>query len=148
MDITVPFAPEHVAAVMAIEKRAFAGQDPWTENSFRQELVNPNGLWLVAVEDGKIVGYGGGWIVLDSLHILNLAVAAESRRKGVGRRLMEALLAKARARGCRAATLEVRRSNAPAILLYSGMGFVTKGVRPKHYADGEDALICWLDKIP
>jgi ribosomal-protein-alanine N-acetyltransferase len=148
MDGMILFAPEHVAAVMAIEQRSFAGLDPWAERSFRTELVNPNAIWLVAVSEGKVVGYGGGWIVLDAIHVLNLAVDPDHRRQGIARRLMEALLAGARVRGCRAATLEVRKGNASAIRLYEGMGFVSKGVRPGHYLDGEDALICWLDRIP
>jgi ribosomal-protein-alanine N-acetyltransferase len=74
----------------------------------------------------------------DEVEILLVAVVPHARRRGVGRALVEALLADA---GARRAHLEVRASNRAAIALYERTGFVAAGVRKRYYADGEDALV-------
>jgi ribosomal-protein-alanine N-acetyltransferase len=93
-----------------------------------------------------MVGYIIVWVVHDELHVLNVATAAEARRRGVGRALMEEAHALGRSRACRLATLEVRRSNAAAIALYGALGYRQVGVRPRYYAEeNEDALLMSLD---
>jgi len=99
-------------------------------------------LFLVAESSGRIVGYVIGlckkW---GEGHIISLAVRPEYRRRGIGRALMEALLARFKERGMRAARLEVRVSNTPAIKLYERLGFRIKGVLRGYYLDGEDAYL-------
>jgi ribosomal-protein-alanine N-acetyltransferase len=76
------------------------------------------------------------------MEILNLAVEAALRRRGVASRLLEAALAFARVAGVKTAFLEVRSSNAGAIALYEGHGFAPAGHRPRYYSDPpEDALV-------
>lgn len=142
------FSREHLDAVCALERDIFAGRDPWSRMAFEGELINPQAIWVVAVGDGRPVGYAGGWAGGEEFHLLNLGVAAASRRTGVGRSLVIAVLDRAVARGCRRATLEVRAENAAARRLYESMGFVSAGVRPGHYGNGEDAVVYWLNPIP
>jgi ribosomal-protein-alanine N-acetyltransferase len=78
---------------------------------------------------------------VDEAHVIRLAVEASQRRGGVGRALLDALLAWARERAAGAVVLEVRDSNAPAQALYAAAGFVADGRRPRYYPDGEDALL-------
>lgn len=141
----VPLAAAHLDAILAIEAEAFAGRDPWSRSAFEHELLAPQSLWRVALEGEVVAGYAGGWVVMDELHILNLAIAAVSRRRGGGRALLGALLAAARERGCRRATLEVREANAPARALYESAGFRAEGRRARYYANGEDAVIYWKE---
>lgn len=144
----VPFARAHLEAVLAVEGQAFAGHDPWSRAAFEGELINPQAIWLVAEVDGVVGGYAGGWAGGADFHLLNLAVAPAFRRRGLARELVRGVLGRAAERGCRRATLEVRKGNDHALRLYESLGFVAVGVRPRHYSDGEDAVIYWLESIP
>ena len=136
----VPMQQSHIAQIAALEKRCFA--DPWSEASVRSELSNPLSFWLVAEEDGKLIGYVGSQSVPPEADVMNLAVAPEWRNKGIGRALMTALIAQLHSRGITALFLEVRVGNAPAQNLYRSLGFVEAGRRPKYYVNPtEDALI-------
>ena len=129
--------------VMVIERAAF--RHPWSPELFRRELEHDWSTILVALEpltsasgrgSERIVGFLIYWLVHDEVHVLNVAVAPEQRRKGVARMLMadtekRALL-----------TLEVRRSNQAALDLYREFDYRAVGVRPNYYVDeGEDAIV-------
>ena len=131
---------EDVKAIAALEKECFS--DPWSENSIASELDNPLSDWLVAEVDGKIAGYVGSQSVLDGADMMNLAVAPDFRRQGIGESLVNALVAHLRQKGIIVLLLEVRVSNDPAIALYQGLGFEQIGRRPNYYHHPrEDALI-------
>lgn len=139
----VPLAEEHLADVLAIEKASQTA--PWSEPSFRNEVDHKDGLFLVALLEGRVVGFAGAWILVDEAHVTNVAVDPERRRAGIGRRLVRALLLGCKERGATCATLEVRAGNEPAIGLYESFGFVRAGVRKKYYPDNrEDAVVMWL----
>ena len=136
----VPMQETHIAQIAALEKRCFS--DPWSEASVHSELSNPLSFWLVAQEDGKLIGYVGSQSVAPEADVMNLAVAPEWRNKGIGRALMTALIAQLHSRGITALFLEVRVGNTPAQNLYRSLGFVEVGRRPKYYVNPtEDALI-------
>jgi ribosomal-protein-alanine N-acetyltransferase len=84
-----------------------------------------------------------GWLVVDELHITAVAVDPAQRRQGLGRQVLELLLAQAAARGAAHATLEVAAGNAAALALYGRCGFSTAGVRRAYYRNGDDALVQW-----
>ena len=131
--------------VMEIERAAFS--HPWTEELVRRELGHEFSTVLLACggESGAVQGFAVVWLVHDELHVLNVAVAPEARRRGVARAILDRVEAQGREQGARIAMLEVRRGNAPAIALYRTLGYREVGVRPRYYAeDGEDALV--MDK--
>ena len=131
---------DHIPAVAQLERENFSM--PWSENVLRMELNNPLSYWLVAVDEGEVVGYVGSQIVPDEADMMNLAVRHDYRRKGVGRCLVSALLNGLMERGVRSLSLEVRASNAPACTLYESLGFSLVGRRPGYYKmPKEDALI-------
>lgn len=135
--------------ILTIERRAFA--DPWGPSAFLAELRNPRAHRLVvrSRSDGKVVAYAVGWIAGDELSIANLAVEPHARQRGLGRALVQALVAWGYAIGARRAYLEVRRSNRPARALYESLGFSQVGIRAGYYgSDGEDALLLGLDLGP
>lgn len=130
----------HVLAVARLEKLCFP--DPWSEASVAGELENPLSLWLVAVENGEVVGYVGSQAVLNAADIMNVAVAPEHRRKGIARLLLLQLEEEMRQKDVCSLTLEVRVSNLPAQALYEELGYREVGRRPNYYRKPkEDALI-------
>lgn len=130
----------HVAQVAALEKECFSA--PWSENSIRAELSNPLSLWLVAVENNCVLGYIGSQSVMGEADVMNVAVAAAHRRRGIARELAEALVAALNGKGIHSLTLEVRVSNEPAKALYERLAFTQVGRRPNYYRNPrEDALI-------
>lgn len=136
----VEMCPQHVAAVAELEKTCFSM--PWSENAIAGELNNPLSLWLVALQDGGVVGYVGSQSVLQEADMMNLAVDPACRKMGVGQQLVEALIARLKAENTYCITLEVRSSNTPAIRLYEKLGFQQVGRRPGYYQNPkEDALI-------
>ena len=129
--------------IMVIELESFT--TPWTKESFRVE-IQENGLaqYFIAEIDGKVVGYGGIWLILDEGHITNVAVGKEYRGLGVGNKLVEALILYCKEKNITNMTLEVRESNLVAQNLYKKYGFLEYGIRPNYYADDhEDAVIMW-----
>jgi ribosomal-protein-alanine N-acetyltransferase len=132
---------EDLDEVQRIEQASFT--TPWPENAYRSELMtNRLASYLVARMDGRIVAYGGMWLMVDEAHITTFAVHPAYRRQRVGERLLLAFLDVARDRHAREATLEVRLSNLAARRLYEKYGFRPVGLRPRYYSDNnEDALI-------
>ena len=139
---------DDLARVVEIEKDGF--QHPWSRELLERELSHAWSTVLLAVEEGphgeRIVGFIVYWLVHDEVHVLNIATAREERRRGIGRALMAEAADSGRRRGATLATLEVRRSNAPAIALYRALGYRQAGVRPNYYAEEkEDAIVMVLD---
>ena len=131
--------------IYEIEKVTF--KDPWSKSSYEAEITNPVAVYRVITVEGEVVAYGGFWKIFDEGHITNVAVKEEFRQKGLGTLLMKALVEEAKKREICSMTLEVRLSNVKAQRLYEKFNFKSAGVRPKYYADGEDAVIMWLEDI-
>ena len=126
-----PMKKRDLSEVVAIENLSFNAPKP--ESVF----IEDEHKYLVARDDGEIVGYIGIEEISGEKHIINMAVRPESRRKGVGKRLIERVLNKKDV-----FFLEVRVSNEPAVKLYEKFGFINVGLRKKYYQDnGEDAII-------
>jgi ribosomal-protein-alanine N-acetyltransferase len=137
-----------VSAMWAIETLSFP--TPWSRWSFLAELGHRNSHMLVAgpppPQPWQTWGYLIFWVVLEEMHIINLAVDPAHRRQGIARRLLTEGLAQARTLGAELAWLEVRPSNAPARALYESFGFKEVGRRPRYYDDThEDALMLTLE---
>lgn len=140
--------PDDLDRVVEIEKDGF--RHPWSRDLLERELSHAWSTVLLATEDAGrgevILGFIVFWLVHDEVHVLNIATALEARRRGIGRALMEAAAEAGRGRSATLATLEVRRSNLPAIALYRALGYRQIGVRPNYYTDeGEDAIVMLLD---
>ena len=139
---------DDVPQVHAIEQATFPL--PWSLADFTYEMTsNPVARYVVAEQEGVLLGFAGAHIILDEGHITNVAVIKEARGHGLGRLLMDALMQLAANLGARYLTLEVRASNAAALALYQSFGFIKVSVRKKYYEDnGEDALLMVCDQLP
>jgi ribosomal-protein-alanine N-acetyltransferase len=108
--------------------------------------------FVVAEEDGKIVGYimcriemglsnfGLGGVAKKG-HVVSVAVLPEHRRKGVGKALVLRALDGMRGYGAKQCYLEVRVMNQEAISLYKKLDFEVARTIHGYYADGEDAFV-------
>ena len=136
---------EDLDSVMEVEHASFTL--PWSREAFYNELVNNQyAYYLVAEDQGKIVGYCGTWIILDEGHITNIAVLPEWRGKKIGEELLVRMMGKAQSMGVKKMTLEVRVGNQTAQKLYRKLGFKDGGIRKFYYTDNmEDALIMWVE---
>ena len=135
-----PATAADLDAIDEIEQHSF--NVPWPRATFEGELGREWARVDVARIDGRLVGFCNYWLVTTELHILAIATHPDLRGRGIAGKLLEHVLDTARVAGCSLATLEVRRSNRPAIALYERAGFKTVYIRARYYQDdNEDALV-------
>lgn len=129
----------HIDGVVEIENTCFS--HPWTKNGII-EAQNNRTSFFVFEKDGKVVGYVGVSVILDEGYITNIATLPEYRGQGIATSLLTRLDSVAKLEGLSFISLEVRKTNQKAILLYEKFGYKTEGVRKNFYDDPkEDALI-------
>jgi ribosomal-protein-alanine N-acetyltransferase len=143
-----PMRIHDIPAIEELEQCCFAA--PWSGDTYRHELIHNRlcSYWVMrpGAAQGNdappILAYGGYWLMGTEAHIMTIATHPEHRRHGLGRRLLEAMIAHASSVGATAITLEVRAGNHAARAMYAVMGFVVVGERKRYYTDnGEDALL-------
>lgn len=135
--------PADAPRLAPLERRCFS--DPWSAAAFEEMLRFPLTVALVAERDRDIEGYLIGRSIAGEGEILNVAVAPEQRRHGLGSKLLEAGLAGLSESGAQRVWLEVRESNAGAQQLYLRQGFQAAGRRKRYYKNPvEDALVLQL----
>ncbi|MFN9745923.1 MAG: ribosomal protein S18-alanine N-acetyltransferase [Betaproteobacteria bacterium] len=147
-----PLPPLHamavadVDAVLGVEVRAYAY--PWSRGNFVDSLAAGYRARLARDAAGAVLGYFIAMPGVGELHLLNLTVAPEHQGRGLGRALLEAVVAEARALpAARLLLLEVRDGNERARRLYAARGFAEVGRRRGYYpARGgrEDAVVMSL----
>jgi ribosomal-protein-alanine N-acetyltransferase len=132
--------------VLAIEAASFS--NPWTRDMFLRDLANAGVSYGYVLQgpNGEASAFCTIWVVVDEVHINNLAVDPARRGHGLGQALLEFILRLWSDLGAQRATLEVRRSNLAAINLYAKLGFTVAGIRRDYYTEPvEDALILWRE---
>ncbi|MEV0426065.1 ribosomal protein S18-alanine N-acetyltransferase [Micromonospora sp. NPDC050495] len=132
----------HIEQVLPIEADAF-GADQWSPAMFWNELANGHFYRVAVDDDGTVLGYAGLTVALpDEAWVQTIAVRRDVQRRGIGRLLLEALLAEAARLGARSTLLEVAADNAAAQRLYATYGFEPIGVRRGYYqSSNTDALV-------
>ncbi len=135
--------------VLELEKALFP-EDAWSRGMFWSELAHSRGpeatrRYVVAEQDGRIVGYAGLVASGDQGDVQTIAVARELWGSGLGARLLSELLRAATAFECTEVMLECRVDNLRAQKLYERFGFAPIGVRRGYYQPGNvDALVMRL----
>lgn len=131
-----------VEQVAALERELFV-HDPWSAEQLWGELAHvPETRWYAVHEDDSgIDGYVGLLAVPPEADVQTVAVAPRSQGRGLGRELLDALVAEAQRRGCTQLFLEVDVDNAPALALYERAGFEPQSRRRDYYGPGRDALV-------
>lgn len=132
----------HIDQVLPIEADLF-GAEQWSPAMFWNELASRHHYLVATDDDGSVLGYAGLAVAPpDEAWVQNIAVRRDAQRRGIGRLLLEALLAEAARRGIRSTLLEVAADNAPAQRMYAMYGFEPIGVRRGYYQPSNtDALV-------
>ena len=126
--------------VYQLSRESFS--EPWALAAIEKEMTNPVASYFVAEMDGEVIGFGGMWHVLDEGEIINIAVQKSYHRQGIGKLILNQLVAEARKRELVAIHLEVRASNEAAKRLYLKHGFNSIARRKAYYHNPtEDAVI-------
>lgn len=129
-------------AVLVIERQVHS--HPWTRGNFSDALRAGYACKVYETADAEMLGYAVMLLAVDEAELLDIAIAAQHQRRGLGRKLLQEMIALARHRHMRRVVLEVRASNQPAIGLYRDSGFSDIGLRREYYPaqnGREDALL-------
>jgi len=116
----------------------------WNADQWERELSEANRPVLGWRQGSHLLAMASAWLVLEELQITAVAVHPGHRRRGLARRLLEALLQLGREAGAERASLEVASGNEAARALYAGLGFQEVAVRRGYYRNGDDALVHWM----
>lgn len=130
---------EDIPLIARLEEESFS--DPWNRRMLADSFLSPNFCGYLLEEGGQITAYGGIEMIPDEAELLLIATAEMYRRCGRAQEVLNTLFAEAKKNGVTKMFLEVRVSNAAAQMLYLKNGFVGVYVRPRYYADGEDAIV-------
>jgi ribosomal-protein-alanine N-acetyltransferase len=142
-----PMSEHDLLEVVEIEETC--GLSRWGWDAYRAELSRPEAVALVAragreelAGERSVAGFVAARLNADELHVNNIGVRREARRRGLGGALLGLALDLGARRGARRAVLEVRAGNLPAQQLYAAYGFEAAGRRRNYYRDpAEDALV-------
>lgn len=137
---------EDLEGVLAVEAESFT--NPWTRAMYEWELQNREVCHILVVRTPscRVAGFCAFWLVVDEIHVNNVAVRPQFRGKGLGTSLMRRVLTEGRRLGATRATLEARASNTAARRFYEALGFRVTATRKNYYTNPvEDALILWRD---
>jgi len=150
--ISIASMTEHdLLEVVDIEQSS--GLSPWGWEAYHRELESSDRglMWVACIDPAfrdshSLAGYVVGRMIVDELHINNIAVRTAYRGNGLGKALLAKVLEAARGYNAKRALLEVRAGNSAALALYERCGFSTIGRRRNYYTNPpEDALIMTLE---
>ncbi len=138
-----PMVVGDIDEVFALEASVYP--HPWTRGNFVDSLSSGYNSWVLRDEEGRLAGYFLLMAVMDEAHLLNVAVAAERQRQGLGLYLLDKICACARGLSMASILLEVRPSNLRALRVYERYGFAEIGRRkayyPAQHGQREDAIV-------
>jgi [ribosomal protein S18]-alanine N-acetyltransferase len=135
-----PLTDDDLPAIVEIEQKVHIA--PWTLEHFRAELEKPYSEVLVMTDDetdSQVAAYIVYWLMFEECQILNVAVDLPYRGLGLAKRMVRQVITLGSRKGVHRVTLDVRKSNLPAVNLYQSIGFVITRVQKGFYSNGDDA---------
>lgn len=129
----------HIRGIAELERTSFSS--PWSERAIDETMSRDESLFLVALDGDEVIGYIGSYYCIADGYITNIAVSPNHRRRGAGKALLLRLIEEGEKLNLDFWTLEVRESNAPAISLYTSLGFSEAGRRPRFYSNPEETAL-------
>jgi ribosomal-protein-alanine N-acetyltransferase len=144
--VTVRPATEADVDAIAASEADNLGADAWSLGLVEEGVAGrlPTVHYLVAEQDGRVVGHAVASLAGDIAELQRIAVAAEHRRAGIAAALLAEVVTLAAAARADRLLLEVREDNAGALAFYAAKGFVEVDRRPRYYRDGGTAVVLRL----
>ncbi|MBF0715257.1 ribosomal protein S18-alanine N-acetyltransferase [Gemelliphila palaticanis] len=131
---------EHLERLSEIDRNNF--DDPWSLEMMKVELENENAEYYGIFNDDEILGFCGGWYVVDEYQINKIVIDKPHQNKKLGQMFLVYIMEMYRLKNARQATIEVRESNVRAIKAYTRSGFEVTGFRENYYQNnGETAYV-------
>ena len=134
--------PADATGIAALEEEIFS--DAWSYRDIQDLICTEGGMCFTAIEDGKVIAYVIGRLIVPEGEIYRVAVAPHKRQRGIGYRLLDYAVKTSKGQGLERLFLEVRSKNIPAIRLYTAYGFKEIGTRKNYYKDPQDDAIVML----
>lgn len=142
MEITITISDMLISDLLEIKDVLISDFDDfWTFSIFEKELNNPNSKYFVARISNEIVGFAGIWNSGYDIHITNIVTKISKRHIGIASKMLEKLIALAKAKNTSSLTLEVDENNVNAIKLYEKYNFQKVGLRKNYYGQNKNAII-------
>jgi ribosomal-protein-alanine N-acetyltransferase len=141
--VTVRPATEADVDAIATSEADNLGADAWSHGLVEEGVAGrlPTVHYLVAVEEGRVVGHAVTSLVADIAELQRIAVSESHRRRGLASALLEEVVGLAVRSGADRLLLEVREDNAAALGFYAAHGFVEVDRRRRYYHDGATAVV-------
>lgn len=131
---------EHLDRLSEIDHNNFS--DPWTKEMFKKELEHENSEYYAIFNDEEILGFCGGWYVVDEYQINKIVIDKPHQNKKLGQLFLIYVMQLYQMKNAKKATIEVRESNTRAFKVYTRAGFDVIGRRENYYQNnGETAYI-------
>lgn len=115
--------------------------DFWRPSILESELKSENSKYIVAKENGNIVGFAGIWFSPIDAEITNIVTKKTERKRGIGTLLLGKLIEMAKEAEKDNISLEVNENNISAGMLYESAGFEVVGIRKNYYNGKDNAII-------
>lgn len=112
--------------------------DPWNREMFEKELTNDNAEYYGLFNDEELLGFCGGWYVLDEYHINKIVIDKPHQNKKLGQMFLVYIMELYKTRNIKKSIIEVRESNIKAIKAYTKAGFDIIGRREKYYSNNNE----------
>ena len=131
-------------AIYMLSLRFSGAIEEWTQATVEEIIQNRQCYYvLAAFGNGEIIGYALARFAWGKLHLMDIVVKEEMRKRGVGKKMMTKLISLAKSKKLSEVYLEVRISNIPAVKLYQSLSFKTRFIFRGLY-DGEDGIAMYL----
>ncbi len=134
----VPLSQKEVTQAEQIEKNNLP--EAWSARQI-SSLLESGGVYLCAKENNNLVGIGSLYVVAGEGQIMNIAVEPHMRNKGIGKKILLALIQEGIQRGAKSFVIEVNEQNTIAISLYKSLGFVVLGTRNAARGSGKACIM-------
>ena len=126
--------------IALLEEEIFKDQDPWSKDIILGGLLNEASCFYGIKDLGELIAYYGLMFTYEDCDLLNIGIKPSRQGLGIGRRLIEDAISRAKQMKCLRMHLEVRPSNYKALALYESLGFKSLRIRKNYYENGEDCL--------